>query len=64
MNDPKKQYTVEFPSGEAEKMEHCAAQQGLSTPDFVVYCARAFSFGISYATRMLPKQGKAGTSED
>lgn len=64
MNDEKKQYTVEFPAGEAEQIEQGAALQGISTPDFVVYCARAVSFGISYAIRMLPKQGQTGTSED
>jgi hypothetical protein len=64
MSDDKKQYTVEFPAGEAEQIEQGAAEQGISTPDFVVYCTRAFSFGISYAIRMLPRQGQTGPHED
>jgi hypothetical protein len=64
MTDEKEQYTVEFPAGEAEQIEQGAAQQGISTPDFIIYCTRAFSFGINYAIRMLPKQGQAGPRED
>lgn len=64
MSDEKKQYTVEFPAGEAEQIEQGAAHHGISTPDFVVYCARAVSFGINYAISMLPKQGQAGTNEE
>jgi hypothetical protein len=64
MSDDKKQYTVEFPAGEAEQIEQGAAEQGISTPDFVIYCTRAFSFGISYAIRMLPRQGQTGPHED
>jgi hypothetical protein len=64
MTDQNKQYTVEIPAGEAELIEQGAAEQGVSTPDFMVYCVRAFSFGISYAIRMLPKQGQPGPRED
>lgn len=64
MTEEKKRYTVEFPAGEAERIEQGAAQQGVSAPDFVIYCTRAISFGISYAIRMLPNQGQAGTHED
>jgi hypothetical protein len=64
MSDENKQYTVEFPAGEAEQIEQGAAEQGISTPDFVIYCTRAFSFGINYAIRMLPRQGQTGPHED
>lgn len=64
MTDENKQYTVEFPAGEAELIEQGAADQGVSAPDFMIYCTRAISFGISYAVRMLPKQGQAGTTEE
>ena len=63
MTEQNKRYTVEFPAGEAELIEEGAAQQGVSTPDFVAYCTRAISFGIIYAVRMLPKQGQSGTGE-
>lgn len=64
MTDENKQYTVEFPAGEAERIEQGAAQQGVSTPDFVAYCTRALSFGFIYAVSMLPKQGQAGAVEE
>ena len=64
MTEEKKQYTIEVSEGEAERIEQGAAQQGVSAPDFVIYCTRAISFGINYAIRMLPNQGQAGTQED
>lgn len=64
MTEENKQYTVEFPAGEAERIEQGAAQQGVSAPDFIVYCTRVFSYGINYAIRMLPNQGQAGTAEE
>ena len=65
MTDEKnRKYTVEFTEGEAEKIEQGAANQGVSPPDFVIYCARAVLFGINYAVRALPNQGRSGTRED
>jgi len=64
MTDEKKQYTVEFPAGEAERIEQDAAHQGVSATDFVIYCARSVLFGMNYASRMLPKSGQVGTPED
>lgn len=64
MTEENKQYTVEFPAGEAELIEQGAAKQGVSSPDFIIYCTRAISFGINYAVRMLPKQGQSGTTEE
>ena len=64
MNDQKKQYTIEVTEGEAERIEEDAVKQGVTAPDFVIYCARSVLFGMSYATRMLPKSGQVGTQED
>ncbi|TCK87334.1 hypothetical protein [Paraburkholderia sp. BL9I2N2] len=63
MSDEKKQVTVELTAGEVEGIDQKASEQGVSTPDFLAYCVRAISFGISYAVSMLPKQGQSGTSE-
>lgn len=57
----KKTFAVTLTAGEAERIEHSASEQGVSGPDFLAYCARAISFGLSYAVSMLPKQGQAGT---
>lgn len=65
MTDEKnRKYTVEFTEGEAERIEQGAAQQGVSAPEFVIYCTRAIAFSINYAIRMLPNQGQAGPRED
>jgi hypothetical protein len=58
--DQKKQYTVEFDAGEAEKIESGAVSQGVSTTDFIVYCARQVCFGINYAITRLADAGQIG----
>jgi hypothetical protein len=63
MTDTKRQYAVDLTAGEAERVEHTASEQGVSTPDFLAYCVRAISFGLNYAVSMLPKQGQVGTRE-
>lgn len=64
MSDAQKQIAVELTAGELEQIEQKAIGQGVSTPDFMSYCVRAISFGISYAISKLPKQGQSGTHEE
>jgi hypothetical protein len=63
MNAKKKNYTVEINEGEAEEIDQYAAKQGVSTPDFIVYCAQAVCFGINYAVMRLAETGQVGKRE-
>jgi hypothetical protein len=63
MDRQSRKYTVEFDESEAKSLEAGAEGHGVSTTDFVAFCARAYLFGINYATRNLARLGLIGTEK-
>lgn len=64
MNEEFVKVRVTLTREESAKVDAKAKTQGISTEDFLGYCVRTLSFGISYAINMLPKQGQVGTQDE
>lgn len=59
-NDNNKSYTLVMGEEEVERIGPYATEQGLTIPEFVLYCARSLCFGIAYAVEKLAETGHVG----